>query len=139
MRVITIPEQVEITVRKRLMGAETLEKSEVVSFQKFLMYSCEGYEKFAKGPKQARQYAKLMDVIDTMDEVKKTVVFEQGDYDILKGAVDSAQWASPDVNRTYIPFYKAFEDAADVKTPQDVKPVQEPPLVEPAKEEKKKA
>ena len=133
MRIITIPEPVEITVRKRIMGEAALEKSEIVSFQKFLTFACEGYEKFSKGPKMARQYDKMMDWIENIDEEQKTVNIEGDDYEVLKGAVDSAQWGAPDVNRQYIPFYTAFENAETVKTPQDVKPTPEPAPVDPEK------
>lgn len=121
MHIITIPKAVEVTVKKRLMGTQPLEKSETVTFQKFLIYACEGYALFAKGPKQARQYDKLMGLIEKMKPKAKTVAFEAGDYEILEGAVKSAEWGVPDVNRQYIPFYDAFENPEIYDTPQDVK------------------
>lgn len=121
MHVIMMPPPVEITVIKKLITGEQLERSEIVTFPKWLVYVCEGYQKFAKGPKQARQYDKLMGIIERIKPKAKTVAFEAGDYEILGGAMVAPEWASPEINRQYIPFYDAFENAEVVETPQDTR------------------
>ena len=114
MKVIDIPEEVEVKYRVKTSEGSIEQRKEKVKFTKFLSDCCDMYQAFAKGPKMARQYGKIMDKIESVNG-DKSVSFEDSDFEVVKGAVENASWITPDINRAYVPFYDAVDKAQDVQ------------------------
>ena len=115
-KVLDIPEPVEIVFKAREKGQE--DKAEEVEFPKWIGYVCGGYEPFRKGPEQGRTYNRIMNTVEKLEDGAKNIVFEDADFKILKLAAKDAVFGSPDVNRSYVPFYDALDNAQDIDTPQ---------------------
>jgi hypothetical protein len=114
MKIIDIPKPVE--AKLKIMDNGTVKEiTKEISFLAFLSDACDSYKPFASGPKQARQYDKIMNVIESING-ENSVRFEDADFNILKAAIEEAQWVTPGINRAYIPFYDAIEKAQDVHT-----------------------
>lgn len=115
MKIITIPAEVTIHIPYRDSATNAInEVAQTSTFVHFLKQICNIYEGFTKGPRQARVYNKIMDILDSTAPNALSISFEDEDYKILQGAVDTAAWVSPKINRAYIPFYTAFEKAETV-------------------------
>lgn len=119
MKVIDVPEPVKYKLVLRNPNNELEEVERTLTFPEFLTGAFEGYEKFAKGPAMARQFNKLMDVVESIEG--KSLAFEDADFLVVKAAVDSATWVHAKINRAAIPFYAAVDKAEDVKTPTESK------------------
>lgn len=115
MKIIDIPAAVVITVPTKSGNQIELKQVEK-TFTNFLVDACESYQEFAKGPRQARQYDKIMRVIEACNG-NKTIQFEDADFDVLKDVVDRAPWLTPNINRSFMPYYEALEKAQSVAIP----------------------
>lgn len=120
MKVIDVPKPVKVKLLAKKADNIVEEVEQKITFSEFLIGACEGYKEFAKGPQMARQYNKIMDVVESANGAK-SIQFEDEDFKVVKGAVDSASWNTPNINRSYIPFYDAVDSAEDVKIPGKAK------------------
>ncbi len=120
MRIIDIPEPVTVLLKLRLQTGQRFEETKEVAFTEWLKEVADGYRPFAKSPKNARQYDKIMSIIEAVDS-EKQIQFEDADFEVLKRAAEDADWITPEVNRAYLPFYEALERAQDVPVPTEKK------------------
>lgn len=110
MQLVPIPDPVDVVLKPVDGEGKIREVKKTVTFQEFLTAAFEGFEGFAKGPKMARQYDKIMTVVEAMNG-ESSVHFEDADFNVVKDAVKAAAWSHPAVNRACIPFYDAIEKA----------------------------
>lgn len=111
MKIIEIPEPVKLPYKVAVDG-KLEDKTQESSMPEFLASCCGGFEKFASGPKMARQYGKIMDKIESVNG-EKSVAFEDQDFAVVRDAVNAARWRTPQINRAYLPFYDALESATE--------------------------
>ena len=112
-KVIDIPNPVTVETQKLVKG-EVVTGKEDVTFLEFLEYCLDGYEELAKTPKMIRQYDQIMTVIESMNG-EKSICFGTDDFAVVKAAVESRNWRTPKLGRSYLPFYKAVDEVQEVK------------------------
>jgi len=115
VKVIDVPKPVKLKLLTKRSSDILEEVERPFTFSQFLIGACEGYKAFATGLKMARQYNKIMDIVESINN-KKSVQLEDDDFGVVKAAVEAASWTTPSINRSCIPFYEAVENAEDVKT-----------------------
>lgn len=110
MREIPIPEPVTITATVQEDG-KMVQKGNDLAFCDFLKQALDGNQEFNKGAAGARQYAKLMDIVEKINGEDASITVDDADYEALKRSIDALVVVSPKVNRVLIPFYDAVENA----------------------------
>ena len=113
MKVIEIPEPVQLPYKVAIEDTGKVEdRTQKSTLPEFLTACCEGFEKFAAGPKMARQFGKIMDKLESVNG-DKSVAFEDVDYSVVRDAVNATKWRTAAINRAYLPFYDAVENATE--------------------------
>ena len=109
MHSVTIPAPVNVVIRGQ--------KKEI-TFLAFFKELIRNHGDFAQGEDMARRYDRLMKIAEAAEKEGKVVVslqFMDEDFVHIKNAKKNSSWISPDVNRAYIPFYDALNNASEVK------------------------
>lgn len=128
MKIVTFPGPVVVSVKVRIPDGGIQAQEIKRTFLDFLTEAFDAYAAFKKGPKAARQYDKIMTLVECKQmelELEKeptpSIAFEDEDFNVIREAVDHAEWITPSVNRKYIPFYDAMDkvETYDPKAKKD--------------------
>lgn len=112
-KIITIPPPVKVPIPRIVKGVVVEEEVEKTIVE-YIREACDGHDPFRQGPKNARQYMKIMDTLEKLNG-DSAIRFEDADYDAVKEACLNAQWLTPKINAAYQVFWDAIEKAQDVK------------------------
>lgn len=81
-----------------------------LSFVEWCQTALDLYAPLGKGPKAARQAAKIF---EALEKANGTIAFEDADFDVLKAATEACDWIAK-INRQAEPYWSAVEKAQDV-------------------------
>lgn len=101
MKIITVPKELEVELNK---------EKKPLTFREFLFNHVDYYAE-CKTPKMVRQVVKISHAID---EMKETLVLEDEDCTLLQAACAAVKYL-PVMSKQLEPYWKAVEDAAEVK------------------------
>ena len=98
MKVVTAPPPVKVLVPTgRADGGSTLSEREV-TFALFLRQCIKMNDMFKRGPKNARAYKNLCEILESVTPEQKDLSFGDDDFLKVKASVDGATWMTAEIN-----------------------------------------
>ena len=121
MKVLAIPAPVKATIPVgQAQGGAILSEREV-TFPRFLRECIKMNDVFKTGPKNARTYKSLCEILDAVTPEQIEISFGDDDFLKIKASVDRASWMTPEINAAYVPFYDAVDAVKDIQNPDGKK------------------